>query len=277
MIDRRPLAGLVLSLLLAACNLPLPQPATPTPAPGPSETLPPATLPDTPFATGPALPALPEETILILEPGPGSRLVGSVRVAGISDPSFEQHLAIRILLDDGSQVGFATTTIQADVGLRGPFEVEVPFTVSGERNGFIQVYMASPRDGGITHLSSVGVILAEAEPVELVPGGPHPEDIYITQPEHGATLSGGLAHVEGIGVASFEGTLVISIQNADGTTIAELPVIVAAPDYGLPGSFSADVPFAVGVSQPGRIVVRDISPAFGGDSHLASVEVTLAP
>ncbi len=260
--------GPTLAVLLAACNLP--RAALPTPLPTATDTT-------SPLPAAPTLPALPEESILILEPGPGSRLVGSVRVAGLSDPSFEQHLAVRILLDDGSQVGFATTIIQAEVGERGPFEVVVPFTVTGERQGFIQVYRDSPRDGGITHLSSVGVVLAEAGPVELVPGSPHPEDIHITYPHSGATISGGIAHVEGIGLPSFEATLVISILNADGMTIAEQPVMVAASDWGLPAPFAADVPYAVGVSQPGRIVVRDISPAFGVDSHLASVEVTLAP
>ncbi len=260
--------GPSLALLLAACSLP--GQSIPTPSPMPSAT--PAPLP-----VAPTLPTLPEESILILEPGPGSRLVSSVRVAGISDPWFEQHLAVRILLEDGSQVGLATATIQAEAGQRGPFEVVVPFTVSGERQGFIQVYATSPRDGGTIHLSSVGVILAEAGPVEILPASPHPEDIHITLPHPGDTISGGTAHVEGIGLASFEATLVISILNADGTTIAEQPVLVAAPDWGLPGPFSADVPYTVGVSQPGRIVVRDISPAFGGDSHLASVEVILAP
>ncbi len=260
--------GPTLALLVAACNLP--KAYAPTLATAPTATTP--LLP-----TAPTLPALPEESILILEPGPGSRLVGSVRVAGISDPSFEQHLAVRILLDDGSQVGFAATIIQAEVGERGPFEVVVPFTVTGERQGFIQVYTDAPLIPGITHLNSVGVILAEAGLVDIIPGGPHPERIYITHPTMAATVSGGVVRVEGIGLPSFEATLVISILNADGVTIAELPVMVAAPDLGLYGPFHADVPYVVGVSQPGRVVVRDISPAFGGDSHLASVEVTLAP
>lgn len=262
------LSGPMLTILLAACSLP--GLALPPFSPTFTSTIAPLAVTSTP-------PPLPEESILILEPGPGSRLVGSVRVAGVADPSFEQHLVIRILLDDGSQVGFATTTIQAEAGQRGPFEVVVPFSVTGERQGFIQVYTQSPRDGGITHLNSVGVVLAEAGLVEIVPGSPHPEDIHILSPQTGETISGGVAHVEGIGLASFENTLVISILNADGITIAEQPVMVAAPDWGMPGPFSAEVPYTVGVSQPGRIVVRDISPAFGGDSHLASVEVNLAP
>jgi hypothetical protein len=270
--------ALALVLLLTSCNLPLlasPTTALPLPA---TETLPPPP-PETavPSATLPTLPPRPEEAILILEPGPGSRLVGSVHLAGIADPTFEQFLGIRILLDDGSVLVQTSTTIAVDLGNRGPFAIDIPFTIAGERNAFIQVFTDSPRDGGITHLNSVGVTLAEAGPVNVVPVSPHPEDILITAPTPGATISGGMARVEGIGIASFEQTLVVSIQNADGATIATVPLILDAPDWGLPGTFSVDVPYLVAAEQPGRIVVADPSMVFDGENHRSSVEVTLAP
>lgn len=272
MLRPRAAFALALTAVLGACNFPGAATTPATSAPG-TETSAPPELP----VTLPPLPTLPEEAILILEPGPGSRLVGMVHVAGFSDPAFEQTLGIRILLDDGTLATQTSITIQAEWGSRGPFAADIPFTVSGERNGFIQVFAESARDGGITHLSSVGVVLAEAGPVHINPGSLHPEDIVITRPALGETLAGGVAHVEGIGVASFEQTLSVSVVDGEGTAIATLPVTVNAPDLGLPGTFSIDLAYMVAVEQPGRIVVRDISPAFGGDSHLSSVEVTLAP
>ena len=38
---------------------------------------------------------------------------------------------------------------------------------------------------------------------------------------------------------------------------------------------SVDVPYSLASASTGRIVVRGVSPAFGGDVHRASVEVTL--
>jgi hypothetical protein len=225
----------------------------------------------------PSPPALPEEAILILEPGPGSRLVGNIHIAGLADTTFEQNLGIRVLLDDGTLLVQTSTIINSELGTRGPFEADIPFTIAGERNAFVQVFSASPRDGGITHLNSVGVTLAEAGPVNVVSTSPHPEDINIYAPVSGATITGGVVHVEGIGIASFEQTLVVSVYNAEGTGIATLPLIVAAPDLGLPGTFSIDVPYMVASEQPGRITVSDPSAVFVGDNHLASVEVTLAP
>jgi hypothetical protein len=54
-------------------------------------------------------------------------------------------------------------------------------------------------------------------------------------------------------------------------------VILQRVEPGLPGPFSADIAYSTGSSGPGRIIVRDISPAFGGDVHLTSVEIELQP
>jgi hypothetical protein len=78
-------------------------------------------------------------------------------------------------------------------------------------------------------------------------------------------------------VASFEQTLLIEVVDAYGAVIGLQPVLVQAPDFGLPGPFAVDVAYTLTAAGPGRVVVRDISPAHGGDIHRSSVEVDLAP
>ncbi len=200
-----------------------------------------------------------------------------MRIVGVADPAFEQRLAARIVLEDGTQLDRRLVRIQAGTGRRGTFDINIAFSVSGRRQAWIQVFSTGERDGGTTHLSSVGVTLAETGEAEIVRTEREAETIVIQQPALGARIRGGVARVEGVGLASFEGTLVIEIQNANGVVIGSRPVIVDAPDVGMPGAFSADVLYGVGGDEPGRIVVRDISPAFGGDVHLASVDVVLSP
>jgi hypothetical protein len=218
-----------------------------------------------------------EEAILIRSPGAGSHLTTPIQLRGQADPTAEQTLGVKLLAADGSELASLTTTIQADVGQRGSFDVEIPFTVSQPRQAFIQVFATSPRDGGVIHLASVGVQLAPDGAPDVRPAEAHPEQIAIRQPQAGETIAGGVLHVEGFGVAGFEGTLVIDLYDAGGDKLAEQPVIVAAPDMGQPGSFDADLSYNLTRPGPGRLVVRDVSPAFGGDVHLASVEVTLKP
>jgi hypothetical protein len=266
----------------AATDTPIPQPtqtaiepatATPDPSPTAAVTFTPEITETSPAAT----PERPEEAILLLEPGPGSRVTSPIRVSGVADPTFEQNLVVRIVSADGEELAQTPTTIQADVGQRGEFEVEIPLDLSEEANIFIQVYSTSARDGGTLHLASTGVTFTPTGPEDIVTRQPEPEQIAIFQPMPGETVSGGVAHVEGFGLASFEQNLVIEVQDAQGNVIGSQPVIVEAPDLGFPGSFSADVEYTLTEAGPGRIVVRDPSPAFGGDVHLSSVEIDLQP
>ncbi|MBN2501596.1 MAG: hypothetical protein JXB38_12515 [Anaerolineales bacterium] len=103
------------------------------------------------------------------------------------------------------------------------------------------------------------------------------EQIVIYMPEDGTTLSDGVAHVEGFGLASFEATLLVEIQDTNGDVVASQPVMVEAPGLDQPGTFSADITYTANESGPGRIVVRDTSPTHGEDNHLNSVEITLEP
>jgi hypothetical protein len=184
---------------------------------------------------------------------------------------------VRLVLDDGTELAAGPAMIQSEIGTRGPFEAELAFSVTAERNAVLQVFDASARDGGLTHLASIGVTLAPSGAPEVLPAESHPEAIMIAQPERGATISGGSVLVEGVGLASFEGTLVVEIYDADGLLVGSEPLIVEAPDIGLPGTFSITVTYAVGSAGPGRVRVVDPLPAFNGLGHIASIEVTLAP
>jgi len=272
--------------VLAGCNRPqaglLPTPTLPL-RPSPATSAPPTPVSTAEFPPGASVTGSPlligaQEAILILEPGPGSWLVSPLRVAGMADPAHEQTLVVRGLRPDGSElIAPQPINITAPLGERGPFEAEIPFVVSQDEQVFVQIYSQSARDGGITHLASVGVVLSPSGPANITPWSSYPEQILIMAPVLGQTLDGGMAHIEGVGIASFEGTFVLDVLDASGAVVGSLPVIASAPDLGLPGTFSADVAYSVVSAGPGRIVVRDPSPAFGGDVHLASVEVQLEP
>ena len=277
---------LILCLLVSACA---PQ-ATQTPVstlPAQVETLP-AVVETSPIvsqevgATQPSVigtvsPKNVEEAILILEPGPGSRVVGKINLSGVADPTFEQHLLVKVTLDDGTEIASVPTIIGVEAGKRGPFSVEIPFSVDTERQAFIQVSSSSARDGGTTHLSSVTVTLSPTGPERINKVEPHPEQIIILQPAPGAEISGGMVHVQGYGWASFEQTLVVDILDIDGNVIGSQPVIVNSPEMGEPGPFEVDVAYTLQTPGPGRVVVRDPSVVIPSDVHLTSVEVNLSP
>lgn len=140
-------------VLLVSCKV-----AGETASPPPPTSTPPSPTP----SPCPACPECDEEAILITSPQPDEVVSSPVLVKGVSDPTFEQHLAIQVMGVDGTVIGQGTTIIAADWGQRGPFEAQVTFTpLASEEPGRIVVFATSPRDGGLVHLSSVEVRLAQ--------------------------------------------------------------------------------------------------------------------
>jgi hypothetical protein len=268
------LALFYFALLMTGCgpanNLPSPTPVLPHPTRIP-ETVDPG------LTATPAELTLPEEAIMILEPASGSRVTSPLRLSGIADSTFEQTLVVQILWDDGMTVAYEPVMIQSELGQRGPFELELEFDIVGERNAFIQVFEESARDGEITHLSSVGVLLSGSGPAEIRRADPRPEQITIFEPSIAGRVAGGMANIRGYGWASFEQTLLVEVQDENGRIVGSTPITLEAPELGQPAHFFTQVPYQVNNEGPGRIIVRDISPAFGGDVHRTSVEITLAP
>lgn len=297
----------VLAWLLSACSIPTSPPATSVSPPTLAATLPPTDPPSvvtaTTAATSPATaapgetatspapdatatmaatattsaPAHPAESIAITEPASGSVVMNPVVVRGEADPTFEQNLVVRVLEADGTVISTTATTIQADVGQRGPFNLELPLIAGAERSLFIQVFATSARDGGVTHLSSVGVSFSPTGPANILSNDDPPEQIAIFQPALSQSISGGTVHVEGFALATFEQSLVVEVLDENGSVIGMTPVLVQSSEMGVPGPFSADVPYTLAATGPGRVVVRDISPAHGDNTHLSSVEVNLSP
>jgi hypothetical protein len=139
--------------------------------------------------------------------------------------------------------------------------------------GHSPVFASAPRWWD-NSLELGGVLLLAGTP-DISPLG-HPERISSISCAC-ENIQGGVVHVEGFGLASFEQTLLVEVEDGGGGVVGSMPVIVDAPDLGQPGTFSVDISYTVSEAGPGRIVVRDVSPAFGGNTHLASVEVNLSP
>jgi hypothetical protein len=240
------------------------------------------TVLETLSATSSSEASLPEEAILILAPGSGSRLAGLVHIEGVADSTFEQTLVVEVVAfgDEAPRLlASQPVMIEAELGQRGPFAADVSFVYDGPSDGpgEVRVYATSPRDGGIIHLASAQVTLGASGESDVRPAGTLVERIVILSPAPAAVVAGGSAHIEGVGLASFEQTLVAEIYNVDGVRIGRAPITVNADEYGIHGPFAVDVPYDAAAAGPGRIVVLDPSPAFGQTLHLASVEVLIEP
>lgn len=270
--------------LLVACVPGSGQPTTAAPSspPATAVTAEAATATIEPTEPGPAASpsapaARPLEAIGIQQPASGSTVVSPLRVEGVADPTFEQHLGLRLYRMTGELLAEGSAIIDAPLGERGPFTGELTFESDQQGPALLQVYNTSARDGGLIHLASVSVMLSPSGDGQIQRVEAGPEQIAIEEPTEGAVLTDGVVQVSGIGRASFEGTLVVEVLNAEGQVIGQQPLIVDQPEMGEPGPFQAEVSYQANSAGPGRVVVYDPSPAFGGLIHLNSVGVELQP
>lgn len=226
----------------------------------------------------PLLPTLPEESLLILSPGPQSQVTSPITVSGIANPTFENTLFVQVLDENGVEIGSGPATIHADPGQRGPFEGTVGFTAPATQQvGTLVISDSSARDGHLVHVSSVPItLLPTGGSANILGASEHPEDIAIDSPTPQQVISGGTVHISGFSVPYFEQTVSISILDADGAVVGSGTAHIQA-DVGQPGRFEADVPYTVSAEQPGAIQVFAESARDGSLLHLTSVEVTLQP
>lgn len=276
--------GIVLVGLTVACTLTgapattTPLAATATASAAPTDTRASATEPPATATVSPEEPIDIPEELFIQSPRSGSRVASPLTVSGQADPTFEQTLLARLFLLDGTELASGPIHIDAPLGERGPYQGELEFQVDSEQQAVLQVLTTSARDGGLTHLSSVIITLVPPGAGDNVTSAePHRERIIIENPQPGAEISGGQIRVSGVGLPSFEGTLVVSLIGPDGELMAEEPLIVDAPDMGEYGTFEITISYNVAEQTPARVLVTDPSPAFDGYNHANSVEVRLNP
>lgn len=224
------------------------------------------------------LPALPEEALLILAPGPQSQVTSPITVTGISDPVFENTLFVQVLDENGAEIGSGHAIIKADLGQRGSFEGTVEFTPPGtQQAGTLVISDSSARDGHLVHVSSVPItLLPVGGAADILGTSEHPEDIAIQLPVPQQVISGGVVNVSGFSIPYFEQTLRVAVLDADGATVGGGVTTIQA-DVGQPGRFETYISYSVSSEQPGTIQVMAASPRDGSIIHLSSVGVTLLP
>lgn len=101
---------------------------------------------------------LPE--IVVTSPGIGQRVPSPVTVTGTANV-FEATVSLRILDASGAEIATTFTTATCGSGCRGDYTVAVPYRVTTEQRGTLQVFQVSAEDG--SRISVVDI------PVTLVP------------------------------------------------------------------------------------------------------------
>lgn len=240
---------------------------------GVTQPAPVSTKPSLAAATSDAAPG-PAETIVITSPRPGQGVRGTLRIEGLSDLAVAQQLNVLLRDAQGTVIPIARPAIQVQPGQPGTFSADVVVPPDVPRQtGRVQVYAVSPKDNGITHLSSVEVEL-NGDVQSAVSVDPQtPEAIAMIFPSPNAEVKG----VVKVAAATLLGPrIIVEVRDANNKTVGRVEQTVELT-AGAPAQVMAEVPIQVSAAGPGRVLVYVVNARDGSTEHLNSVEVNLVP
>jgi len=238
-------------------------------APQGSKASEPALMNVTPLAAAGKASGGTAEDLLITAPSAGQGLRSAFHVEGLTDPALAQQLYLLVRDAKGTVIAAGRPTVQAD-----KFSAEVPLPADlPPQTGRVIVYAISPRDSGLTHLSSVEVQL-NGDGQSTAPIDPAtPEGITIAFPSPGAEVKG----VVKVAASTMLGSkVIVEVRDANDKTVGRVEQAVEQV-AGQPTQVLVEVPIQVSTAQPGRVLVYTLNPRDGQTEHLSSVEVNLVP
>ena len=104
-----------------------------------------------------------KEKIIIKEPKVNALIQGGeVHVSGMAQPVSDKPLVIELQTTDGRIVGIShmVHVVEAEVGSRGEFAVDVPYSIEDSIRVRLVVWERGDRIPGVVHLSSLEVMLS---------------------------------------------------------------------------------------------------------------------
>jgi hypothetical protein len=221
------------------------------------------------------------EAIWIETPLSGEHVKNVILLQGISDPTFEQNLGIRLVGENGDELYRGNTNIQSEAGTRGKFSLKMDITSIPTQNAILQVFSSSAKDGSLIHLSSVGIQINSGNStgtstnltVERI------SISSITQPslssDQGIVISGSAW-------GSFENTLNFAVcgensgNNPDficgsmENRLLDGVLTTNAVEMGLPGNFEISLTNTNTFPPSATIVIYSVSPMNGAIDHASS-------
>ncbi len=228
--------------------------------------------------------SIEDESIWIQSPAPGEKINDEIFVRGISNPTFEQNLGIRLVGENGSELFRGNTIIQAEAGARGEFSETIDISGTPIQPAILQVFSVSPKDGSLIHLSSVVVQINSGIRSSASTNSTR-ERIYISSVTKPSSSANHSVFITGKAWGSFENTLNYAVcGESSGNSpdficgsmenrLIEGVLITDAVEMGLPGDYEISLTNTNTFPPSATIVVYSDSPMNGAIDHAASHNV----
>lgn len=222
---------------------------------------------------------LPEETLILYSPGPGSHLTSPFTVAGFGGPSLDDIVHLRLLGTGGAVLAERDGYLLVLPGNPGRFYAETNFSIEMiAEEARLEVSMQSPITGNLAHVSTVDVVLLSTGLARVRTALAGPERLTLLSPPAESRIEGSRVLVQGVGWTQSPRPLTIELRDINGNVLGSTQVEVVAPSIGQLGTFEVELSFSSPYPQWATLIVAETSATdIPGIIHLASVDIWLSP
>lgn len=251
--------------------------ATPTYAPLTEATEPVVLEPPVPTPTATLSPPplhLPDSSIAIFRPGPGSQVTSPLEVRGHAGPSFNERARVRLLDLEGNTLDEQPTILFAYPGNPGRFATNLSFEFPGvSMAAILQVDTFDLRYNRLADRFSQEVVLLTSGSPLVRPGYQGPSQLTITSPRENTRVQDGLITVTGGGWSTGRGPILLQAIDRRGDVLDSTTVELTTSVPGRIGTFEATLEFDLTFSQFGRLAIAEMDDSLGTNWFLESIEV----
>ena len=205
--------------------------------------------------------------VQIESPGPGSKVREFLTARVNVYPGDGGNVTLRLTGEDGRLISERALTY--DQWNSGWLSIASQLSFTPAATAEKALLSAYTQDGydRVISWTSVELLLLQIGPEEIELPGFHGAPFVISQPQQGSTLSGGVLHIEGYSHLESAGKTVAELVCQDGSIAASqeifLPVLSSASGY---APFSVDLSYQVQKRTPVRLILRQVSPEFSGET-----------
>jgi hypothetical protein len=205
--------------------------------------------------------------VQIESPGPGSKIREFLTARVNVYPGDGGNVHLRLTGEDGRLIAErALTYDQWNSGWLSIAEQLFFTPAAASEKALLSAYTMDGYNRVISWTSSE-ILLLQIGPEEIELPGFHGAPYVVSQPQQGSTLSGGVLHIEGYSHLESAGSTVAELVRQDGSIAASqeisLPMLTGGSEY---TSFSLDLGYQVQKRTPVRLILKQVSPEFSGET-----------
>jgi hypothetical protein len=220
----------------------------------------------------------PTAQLIILNPGPGSRITSPLNITAFTLPGYQGKVTLQLWGEDARLMGEQLVRLGTESKWI-TFASKIPFEITSAGESAVLTLTTYDSNDRRVAVNSVPLLLLQIGDSVIESNSFTKQPFRITTPKTDSNVSGGTLHIEGLAHPYSSAPLIIELIKTNGAIVASKQVALK-PLSGdeLYTPFSIDIPFKVSESTPVRLtLVQGNDQAPRVDLALCSQLITLKP